>query len=811
MTGALGRDLRFAVRDLTRAPGLAAAVVATLAVALAADTIVFSLVHSALLRPLPYHQSERLLRLWESNPEKGWVHQSSAPANFLDWREQAASFEDIAAYSYFDGGKVTLTGSGDPQQLGVASVTGNFFEVLGAEPLLGRFFAWEETWNGGEDLAVLSHAAWRDRFGGDSAILGRRVVLNDVPVTVIGVTRPGFRIPEAEPEVWLPMDWAPEARTQAWFRRAHFVSPIGRLAPGASTEAAGAELRELAARLEQQYPETNRLMGAGATPLHAWVVDDARLLLWTLLAGVSAVLLIACANAAHLLLARAVAREHDLLVLQALGASRAQVVRHVLAESALLASAAGAVGLGLAALGLRLLRAHGPDDLPRLWEVQLRPAAVLFAVGLVAVAVVLSGLLPALHAASRTRLASHDTGRGGGSRRQQRLRAGLVAVEVAVAVTLVAGGVLFLRSLGALIRAETGFDATNVTAAEVPLPARRYDGPRRVAFFDALAEELRGAPGVEAVGLVSSLPVASTTWTTTLSVEGLGEEGFVPEAQHRTVDPGYFETMRVPILAGRTFRAEEPSPALIVNRTLVERHFGGLDPIGRRVAQGGRYAAIAGAEDVDWYVVVGVVEDEVQIDVRTPVMPQMFEPLSQDPRSSMTVVVRAAGDAAAMEPVVRAAVAAIDPTVPVDEVTAMTTVLRQSVQRERFLLWVTGGFSIFALALAALGVYGVLSYWVSSRSRELGLLQALGASAADLRRLVLRQGMAAVAVGLVAGLAAALGAGRLVQGLLFEVRGSDPLTLAVVVALVVAAALLACLLPARRACRLQPATLIREG
>ncbi|HUP22680.1 MAG TPA: ABC transporter permease [Thermoanaerobaculia bacterium] len=811
MLAALSRDLRFAFRDLRRAPGVTVAVVGTLALALAADVVVFSLVHSALLRALPYREADRLVRLWESNPEKGWVHQSAAPANFLDWREQTRSFEDIAAYSYFDGGKVTVNGSGEPFQLSVVTTTGNLFTVLGAEPLLGRFFTWDETWDGGENVAVLSHGAWQEHFGGDLSIVGRSVTIEDVPVTVVGVARPGLRLPEVAPEIWGSVDWSPDARSAAWFRRAHFVSPIGRLATGTSPEAADAEIRELAARLEVVYPETNRLMGAGVTPLHAWVVDDSRLLLWTLLAGVSAVLLIACANAAHLLLARAVAREHDLVVLQALGASRIAVVRHVLAESALLAAAAGIVGLTLASVGLRLLRVYGPADLPRLWELEMRPAAAVFAVGLVVVAVALAGLLPALHAAGRSRLAVSEPGRSGGSRSQQRLRRGLVALEVALAVLLVAGGGLFLRSLGSLIRTDTGFDAANVITAKIPLPARRYDGPRRIAFYDEVTERLRGASGVEAVGLVSSLPIASATWTTTLVVEGLGEEGYVPEIQHRTVDTGYFEAMRVPVIAGRDFDVAEPVPAVILNRTAAERHFAGLDPIGRRVAQGGRYSAIAGGEEPDWYVVVGVVEDEVQVDLRTPVMPQMFEPLSQDPRASMTVVVRSVGEPQALAAALRAAVADLDPTIPVGEIAAMTTVLRDSLQRERFLLWITGGFSVFALLLAALGVYGVLSYWVSSRSRELGLLQALGASSGDLHRLVLRQGMTAVALGLVVGLVAALVAGRLVEGLLFEVSASDPVTLGAVVALVSMAALLACVVPARRAARLQPASLIREG
>ncbi|HVS63450.1 MAG TPA: ABC transporter permease [Thermoanaerobaculia bacterium] len=806
------RDLQTACRSLRRSPGFSLVAVVMMGVAIAATTATYGVVDAILLRPLPYHQPDRLVQLWESNPDKGWTHQSAAPANVLDWRERATSFVDIAFYNFFEGGRVVLDGQSDPLALSTAYVSGNLFSVLGVEPAAGRFFEWNETWDGGGDPVVISHDLWRNRFASDPGVVGRALRIDGAPVTVVGIAPRGFRLHDVDPDLWATIDFDPQARSQDWFRRAHFVTPIARLADGVDVETARSELRDLAARLEQEHPVLNRNMGAGLTPLHEWVVSDARRALWILLAAVLSVLLVACVNLAHLLLARATDRRDELETRRALGATGARLMAPIVLESLLLGGSACIAGIAGACALVHLARTHGPADVPRLWEatVDVRTLAVALGLGLLT-SVICSGA-PARAALRASRVSPNAPARVGGSQREHRTHRSLVAAEVALAMILLVCAGAFLRSLVRIVSIDAGFEPRELVAVTVQLPAQGYaEARRRVQFFDALQDRLAALPGVRSAGLIDALPIAMTTWTTGLSIEGRGEEGFVPEIQHRTTGPGYFRTMAVELIAGRDFLdGDEDLPAVILNRTTVERHFEGSDPIGTRVKMA------RPGEDGIWMTVIGVVEDEKQNDLRADVIPQMYVPFRSSERVQLrppgrlaTIVLRTSSPPATLAGPVRDAVRAIDDSVPLRGIESMGAVIHDSLARELFVARLLGGLSGTALLLAAIGIYGVLAHWVSRRRREMGIRQALGADSRALARLVVGQSMGAVVAGATIGLLGAAVAGRPLRALLYQVSPTEPVALAGLTALVLVIGLLASSLPLRRALRIDPQQALR--
>ena len=811
----LGDDVRYALRSLGRSRGFTAAALLTLALGIGAASAIFSVVYGVVFRPLPFPEPGRLAMLWEKNPERDWMFNSVAPANFLDWRERGGDvFADVTSHAFWVS-DLALTGGGEPVTVRTKSVFGNYFSVLGVEPALGRGFREEESWEGADLVTVLADGLWRRRFGGDPGVLGREIELEGRRYTVIGVMPPSFSYPDEERiDVWIPFGWDRAARGEVWFRRAHFVWAIARLAPGVTPEEADARLEAIAGRLEAEYPETNRLMGAGLTPLHEWVVGDTRRPLLVLLAAVGVLLAIACVNVANLQLARATARRPELAVRGCLGAGRGRLVRQLLAESGLLALAGGAAGVALGFAGTRALLALAPADLPRTGEVRFDGVAVGFALAVTALAALASGLAPALRASAAEPAAalggsSEGTGRATGGRRGQRGRSALVVAELALAVVLVAGAGLLARSLLLLGRVDPGFRAEGVITAGLNLPETRYsENADVVGLFDRALARIRALPGVEHAGAVSSLPLDGTTFTSDFAIEGRDREDYGVDVHRRFLSPGYFEALGVPVVAGRAFGPgddAEATPVVMINETLARRHFAGEDPIGARIATD-RYPD----EGSLWRTVIGVVGDERIEGLATSARDELFHPIAQAPRQGLHLVAAGPGDPKALIEPIRREIAALDPDLPLYEIRTLEEIVAASVVRERFVALLVSLFAAVAAALAAIGVYGVLAYAVTRRTRELGIRMALGAAARDVFGLVLRRALAMAAAGLALGIGGALLFGRLLSGLLYGVEPADPATLGAVAAFVLALALAAALLPGRRAASVEPSTALRQ-
>ena len=808
-------DVRFAVRQLVRAPAFTATAVLVLALGIGATTAIFSAVRAVALRPLPFAQPDRLYALWESNPELGWTREAAAPPNYLDWKERVSAFADVEAYHPAPQ-QVTITGLGDPIVLDGAWVTGGFFSMLGVRPTLGRDFTeaetWAEaTWRAGELPLLLSARAWRTVFGGEPSAVGRVLELNGGHARIVGVMPEGFAFPSESVDLWAPFGWASENRDAAWFRQAHSIRPIARLAPGATPERARAELATVAAQLEREHPATNAHTGAGLSPLHAFLVGDTRTPLLVLLGAVAVMLLIACANVGNLLLVRTAGRHRELAVRAALGAGRGRLARQMLTESLALALLGGASGIALGVVGTRLLERLQPEGLLRVATFPVDAGVVAFAVLATAVAALLFGAFPvllarragpgeALRAAGRTGTAGPGT---------RRVVGGLVVAEVALAVLLVLGAGLLVRSTMALRQVDPGFDPDGVAAISLDLPGARYRSPPPViAFVDELLARIRALPGVESVGIASTLPLRARGATSDLVIAGRTADAYATEVVRRSATPAYFETMGVPLLAGRAFTDADVwrgAPVAIINEALARRHFPGEDPVGQRITTD----RVPDSTSV-WRTIVGVVGDERQSAIAMPAQVELIEPFDQAIERELHVYVRVAGgDPTRLVPDVRAIVAALDPALPIAAAVAMEDVVADSMARDRFLMQLLTGFAAVALVLALVGVYGVTAQAARQRLPEFGLRMALGARARDILGLTLRRSLVLVIVGLGLGVAAALVATRTMAGLLYGIAPNDPTTFVTVTVLIIAAGLGASWLPARRAARLDPATTLR--
>lgn len=803
----LVQDTRFGIRSLVRSPGFALTAIAALGLGIGANVAIFSVLDAVLLRPLPYEKPHELVHLWESNPTKGWVHAQAAPANFLDWREQCESFQDIAASGGIN--NATWFASSGPERVRVLAVTGNYLTLLGAKPYLGRLFVEQETWQQDQLTAVASYSFWRGRMGGSPDAVGRVLRTDQGLVKLVGVLPPDFRLPDGrEPQLWRATNWDPNVFGKAvWTRRAHWLSPIARLAPGVSLEQARSELEAVAARLEQQYPETNTLMGAGLTPLHQWTVADAGRPLWILMAAVGALLAIACANVANLLLARSSARAHEFAVRKAIGAGGWRVARQSLAESLVLSTAGALVGLALAKIGIATLSATAmARGLPRIAEVGIDLRTLAFAVAVCMFSAVLFGMAPAW-TANRGELADslHQGGRlGSAVGAGFGLRKVLVAAEVALSLMLVIAAGLLFRSLLELKSVDAGINPENVLTFNLSLPSGKYDTSTKVAdFYEGLSKRLEGLPGVVAAGATRGLPLTASTWSADATIEGRDE--YIPEFRYRSVTPGYFAAVGTRLVAGRPILesddAQGPRVALI-NETFA-RHFEGRDPIGARIKVG------KPQDQAPWLEVVGIVADEKYQSLNETTPPQIYRPLRQRLDRFMAVAVRVEGDPEDFAGVVRAEVASADPELAVFDLSSMSRIVSETLVRQRFMMLLVGLFAATALALAALGIYGVLAYSVSRRTREFGIRLALGARGSDVTTMVVRQGMTVVAIGLAVGVVGALALSRLIAGLLFRTSASDPVTYAFVGSFLALVALGACCLPAMRAARIDPQETLR--
>ncbi|MBS0631481.1 MAG: ABC transporter permease [Verrucomicrobia bacterium] len=797
--------MKHAFRQLLAAPGFTAIAILTLALGIGACTAIFSVVNGVLLRPLDYPGPGQLTVIKDSKlPE--FPEFSSSPPNFLDWRKELKSFANLAAAA---GAPLNLTGNGEPERLIGLKVTDRYFETFGVQPFLGRTFLPEEDAVGKNHVVILSHPFWQRVYGGDATVIGRSLQLNGEPYTVVGIAPPGFGLAN-KIDAWVPMAFTAED-TANDNRDSHYLGVIGRLKPGVTSAQANAELQVLAARLARQYPSTNKSWSAFATPLLDYSVRDVRGILWILLGAVACVLLIACANIANLLLARATARHREISIRAALGASRARLIRQLLAESVLLALFGGLAGILLARWGLDALLALAPSNLPRTADIHLDLGVLAFALVLSIATGLIFGLAPAWFAA-RTDVneALKQGTRGstaGGAR--GRIRNAIVVLQIAFALVLLTGAGLLLRSFVRLTRVDPGFNPEHATVLRLTLPQKKYPGlSQRVAFADALLAKLAATPGVQSVGLTHTLPLLGD-WVLGFNIDGrplLGPSE-QPNANYYAVTPGYFQAMGIRLVRGRLFtdRDTDKAPRVaLISETLARQQFPNEDPIGKRIN-------ITVGPDA-WREIIGIVGDVKQYGVEKPVTAQAYEPYAQKSFNTLNVVIRtaSANADAALLATLRPTVYAVDKDQPVGSVRPLGDIVADSIARQRFATLLLTVFSLIALVIAAVGIYGVMAYTVTQRTSEFGIRLALGAQPREILRLVFTQGARLVALGLALGLLATFALSCAIESMLYNTSTRDPLTLAGITALFALVSALACLLPARRATKVDPLTALRS-
>ncbi len=819
MMDAFWRDLRFALRGLMRSPAFTAIAVLTLALGIGANTAIFSVVNGVLLRALPYERPERLAMIWGHRNQQP-LAELSVP-EYWDLRERTRAFAGVAAFA---DGNLNLTGIGTPERLRAGYFTASTTALLGVAPAVGRGFTAEEDLPGGPPVVLLSDGLWRRRFGADPKVVGRVLTLDDTPTTVVGVMPPKFQLPShyagAPRELWAPMQLDPAINRDV--RGWHFLEVIGRLRDGVALETASTETSTLMRGMLAAYPmEYTPEFDGSATAVSQSVVGDVRPALLVLLGAVALLLLIACANVAGLLLARSEARQREIALRTALGAGRSRLVRQLLTESLLLAATGGLVGLLLAVWGVQGLVLAAPPSVPRLDAVGIDLPVLGYTLGVTLLTGILFGLAPALHAVRGDLTgALTDGGRAGtAGRGRQRVRQALVTGQVAVALVLVTGAGLLVQSFLRLRQVDPGFVPEGLLTARVELSPVRYhanDVKRR--FYESLLERLRSTPGVRSAAAARALPMTGKLeigdWSFVL--EGQAASPPLPTDWHpadwQVVSPGYFATMGIPV-QGRDFaptdRLGAPG-AMIVNRTLARQVWPDGDALGRRVLLGG------GGADSVWRTVVGIVGDVRHRGLTASPRPEMFLPYAQFPAGtgdappSLHVVLRTTGDPSALASALGAAVAAIDPDVPLSGVQTMEAAMGSWAAERRLIMLLVSGFALVALVLGSVGIYGVMAHVVAQREREIGVRMALGAMPAQIVGLVVSQSAWLVGAGIVAGTVGALAVTRLLTGLLFKVRPSDPLTLLGTALVLIVAAAGATLVPALRAIRTDPAHALRS-
>ena len=803
------QDLRYAARVLLRSRGFTAVAVATLALGIGVNTAIYSIVYTVLLKPLPYDAPERLVMVW-GNPDSSRSRSGAAsPADFLDWRAENSVFEDLAAVNRM---QAAFTDGGEPVRLEGIQASAGLFELLRVAPALGRAYTEEEDRPGAPLVVVLSDALWRERFGADPRLVGGSITLNGEKRTILGVMPPGFDFPRvatgAPVQFWVPFQFD-RARAS---RGGHFLGVVGRLRDGVTLAGAQAQMDAIAARLEKQYPETNTNWGIDLFSLHDEVVGDVGTALFVLVGAVTFVLLIACANVANLQLARASGRARELAVRSAVGAGQWRLMRQLLTESIVLSLAGSLVGVLLAAWALEFASTMMAAWLPRAWEIGINAPVLAFTVLTALVTGVLFGLAPALHVTGGGLGTTLKTGgRTTGSRGQQALRTAFVVSEVALAFVLLIGAGLLLRSLQQLQNVRPGFQPDQTLTAVVSLPDARYpDLTRQSPFTTGLLERVRRVPAIRQAALASFIPFDGKETLLVFDVDGEPQRrpGEGRLAQWRVVSDGFFETLGVPLLQGRTFRPDDSMAAprvAVVSAALVKRFFPGKNPLGQRVT----LDDLNGEEPPQWFTIVGVVDDVRFRRLTDPAMPVLFYPVAQQAFPEFTLVARTGSDPMSLVASLRAIVRSLDPSMPVTDVRTMEEVVSTSIAGARFRTTLLASFAVVALLLAAIGVYGVMSYSVEQRSQEMGLRMALGASPRDVLTLVTGQGVRLAAAGILLGLVAAYAVTRVLESLLFGVSTTDPVTFAGIAALLAAVAILAAYLPARRATRTDPMVVLR--
>ncbi|HEX8456335.1 MAG TPA: ABC transporter permease [Pyrinomonadaceae bacterium] len=794
------QDLRYGVRMLAKHRAFTFVAVLTLALGIGANTAIFSVVNAVLLRPLPYRDPDKIVYLWERLPQGG--EGSVSVPNLRDWQTQNDVFEQIAAYEQ---GNFSLMGSELPERSAGASVTANFFDVLGVQPQRGRTFAPGEDAAGKHRVIVLSDQLWQRNFGADPAVVNRDVLIGGENYTVVGIMPPGFQFPSRTTELWVPLVFSD---SQATSRGNHAFSAVGRMKEGVTLEQAQEQMNLIARRLEQQYPDQQINRGIIVGRVQEEIVKSVRPALFVLLGAVGFVLLIACTNVANLLLARATARRREIAIRAALGAGRARLVRQFLTESVLLAVVGGLLGLLVAKWSIQGLLTLTTGVLPRAGEVGLDMRVLGFTLLLSLLSGIIFGLAPALQTSrADVQDALKDGGTSGSSPRANWLRGLLAVAQVASAIVLLVGAGLLVKSFVRLQQVESGIRPENVLTMRLTLPAAKYQTTEATtAFYTQLLERVAALPGVEATGAINLLPVQRSGTNGDVQIVGDPPDptGRAPLVEFRAATPDYFRALGIPLVAGRFFAppARERVPVAIVNQTFVRVILNGREPLGKQIQSDGSPVEI-----------VGVVGDVKQTGLTAPPRPEMFLPYNspfwQGMTQNMTLVVRASSDPATLTQAIRREVLAIDPAQPVYNVLTMEQVLDESISRQRLNMTLLSIFAVLATVLATVGIYSVMSYLVTQHTREIGIRMALGARPLDVLKLVLGQGLMLTLIGVAVGIGGALALTRLMESLLFGVRATDPLTFVGVSLLLTLVALFACYIPARRATRVDPMVALR--
>ena len=804
-------DLRFAIRQLIKAPGFTIIAVLTLALGIGANSAIFSVIETVLLRPLAFPNPDQLVTIWSNNlkDEPNGRYTSSFP-NFHDYRARSRSFTAMAAYS---GAGAVLSGAGETRELNGVATEGDFFDVLGVKPILGRAYTAEESKLGAPNVVVLGHSIWQQAFAGNPKIVGQQILLSGRSYTVLGVMPPRWKFPVAEERIEYAMPLQPLTPDQVTRRGASFLKVIARLKPGLTPRQAEAEMAPIAAKLAEEYPDYNLNRGLRVIPMLEDVVGNVRPALLVLSGAVALVLLIACANVANLLLARAAARSREIGIRSALGASRFLIVRQLLTESLVLALLGGAAGLLLAMWGVDVLRALGPQNVPRLQDIQINLAVGAFTFCLVVLSTIAFGLVPALQLSRSNVSETLQQGSKGstGGLHGSRVRAFLVVSQVSLSFLLLAGAGLLIKSFYNLRATNPGFEPTRLLVLDQFVPRVRYSEPdQQRRFYDRLMPKLAGLPGVEMVSAANPLPFGGNDSGSSFTIAGgpPTAPGNHPDASNLTIMPGYFRTMKVPLRNGRDFEARDNETAAkvaMVNETFVRRFL----PLGNPIGQHILLDQPNGATPLPLEI-VGVVADTKQNELGAPSLPEFYQPFAQNPDRRMWIVLRTATEGSGgLQTAVARLVHEIDPEVYVGPLEPMQNLLGRQLARPKFNMMLLGVFAAVAMLLAAIGIYGVIAYSVAQRTREIGIRMALGAQRTDMLGMVLRQSLTVVAIGLGLGLLAAFGATRLLASLLYGVGANDLLTYAGVLFLLGTAALFASYIPARRAMKVDPMIALR--
>jgi putative ABC transport system permease protein len=795
------------MRVMFRNPGVTAIAIIALALGIGANSAIFSVVNSLLLRPLPYKDSDRLVWLWETNPSNGITEEVASPPNFNDWKRLGQSFEEMGAFART---ALILTGDGEPERLPGLVVTDGLLSALGAQTRHGRTFLPEEDLPGANRVVILGEGLWRRRFGADPQIVGKTIALSGNPYVVVGVMAADFTSPrpgDPQPaELYIPfnLNYNQEAR------RADYLGVIARLKPGVSLGEARAEMDSIAASLEQQYPETNTGWGVKVVTLHERFVGDVRPALLVLMGAVGFLLLIACANVANLLLARAASRKKEISIRAALGASGNRILRQLLTESVLLGAAGGVLGLLIAAWGIEALIAMSPRNLPRLREIGLDGRVVAFTLIVSLATGVLFGLLPALQA-SNPQLSEclKEGGRDSSeAARGNRLRALFASSEIALALVLLVGAGLMVRSFAELQRVDPGFRPQGLLTTQVLLPRSRYgEGPKVAAFNDQLLERVSTLPGVESAGLIDAIPLGGGMSVLTFSVEGREPlpSSAIQDSEVYVASSGYFRVMGIPLKRGRLFAGQDSLNApgvAIINEAMARRYFSDEDPIGKRITN-------SDSQTGPWLTIIGIVGDVHTHGLSDEGYPQMYAHSAQQPGRAFTLVARSSSDPTSLASGIRSQIRQLDPLLPLYNIRPMEQLVADSLARPRFNMLLITIFAVLALVLASVGIYGVVSYSVTQRHHEIGVRMALGAKQSDILRMVVSQGLKLAGAGVAVGLAASFALTRSMSSLLFGVSATDPVTFAGVAVLLTLVALAACYIPARRATRVDPMIALR--